>query len=134
MCTSDKIIKSKLHKILTGLILSSACAVFGGIYEHFSHGVYSNYMIYAFLIPLFLSVIPGIVILLNEKSVPTKTTSALWNAGVATLTIGCIFQGVLEIYGTTNRLMIVYPSIAAGLMAAGITVWIIDLLSRLYLN
>ena len=39
-----------------------------------------------------------------------------------TITVGCIFKGVLEIYGTTNKLMIIYPAVVAGLMAAAATV------------
>ena len=37
----------------TGIYLGISVFVFifGQIYEYFSHGVYSNYMIFAFLIP-----------------------------------------------------------------------------------
>ena len=34
------------------LIISVLCAVFGAVYELFSHKVYSIYMIFAFMIPL----------------------------------------------------------------------------------
>ena len=34
------------------LLVSLFCALFGGVYEYFSHEVYSNCMIYAFFIPL----------------------------------------------------------------------------------
>ena len=34
--------------------------------------------------------------------------------------MGCLFQGVLEIYGTTNRLIAVYPGTGAVLLIAGL--------------
>lgn len=127
MYTLDKKIKISLQHILNGLIATTACALFGGIYENFSHGVYSNYMVYAFLIPLMLSAFPSLLLLLNAKIDIPEAVQALWNLAVATLTVGCIFKGVLEIYGTTNRLMIVYPAVAAGLMTAAVTLWILEI-------
>lgn len=128
--TSDKKIKAPLQRVLNGLIATAACALFGGIYENFSHGVYSNYMVYAFLIPLMLSAFPSLLLLLNAKIDIPETVRTLWNLAVATLTVGCIFKGVLEIYGTTNRLMIVYPAIAAGLIVAAVTVWMMDRIEK----
>jgi aspartyl/asparaginyl-tRNA synthetase len=48
-------------------------------------------------------------------------------AEVAALTVGCIFRGILEIYGTTNRLITVYPVAAAALMCIAAAAWIIPL-------
>ncbi len=94
-------------------------AVFGAIYELFSHQVYSYFMIYAFAVPLALGVIPYAISLLRGKMF-TQTFASLWNRGVATLTVGSVFTGVLEIYGTTNRLICIYPAAAAVLLLAGI--------------
>ena len=126
MCTSDKKIKITLQRILNGLITTTACAIFGGIYEKFSHGVYSNYMVYAFMIPLMLSVFPSLLLLLNAKIEIPEAARNLWNFSVAALTVGCIFKGVLEIYGTTNWLTILYLAVAAGLMAAAVSVWVMN--------
>ena len=35
-----------------------------------------------------------------------------------TLTAGSLLKGVLDIYGTTNRLLLVYPAAAAVILAA----------------
>ena len=51
---------------------------------------------------------------------PGDFSLRMWNSGVAALTVGCIFRGVLEIYGTTNRLIAVYPAAAVILLAAGL--------------
>ena len=37
---------------------------------------------------------------------------------VVTLTAGSLLKGVLDIYGTTNRLLLVYPAAAAVILAA----------------
>ena len=39
------------HAVLS-LSFAVFCAFFGAVYEHFSFGVYSNFMIYAFAFPL----------------------------------------------------------------------------------
>ncbi len=90
-------------------------ALFGAIYESFSHGVTSYYMIYAFAIPLIMGVLPYEVMLIKNKF-PGKTFANIWNTAIATFSIGCVFNGVLEIYGTTNKLIIVYPVAGAVLI------------------
>ncbi len=130
MYTSDKNLKTSLQRIMNGLILTAFCAVFGEIYELFGHGVYSDFMIYAFMIPLIFSVIPSVFLFLFGKKEMPDIARHLWNYGVATLTVGCFFQGILEIYGTTNRLSVIYPAIGFGLFAAAISVWIIERVSE----
>lgn len=124
MSTSNRNEKAGLQRILTGLIVCAGCAIFGGIYEHFGHGVYSGYMIYAFLLPLILSVIPGVFLRMRDAEMIPEASGRLWNFGVATLTVGCILKGALEIYGTTNHRLIVYPVLAGIFAAASVIVWI----------
>ncbi len=111
------------NSIKTGLIFNMAGTVFlilfGAIYEFFSHGVYSYFMIYAFTIPLLMGVIPYQIFLLKERT-PSRIFLNLWNSAIATLSIGSIFEGVLEIYGTTNKLVYIYPIAGAILIFAGI--------------
>ena len=95
-------------------------ALFGAIYEHFSHEVYSYSMIYAFAIPLVLGVLPYLIMALKDKGQPGRTFLNLWNAGIITLTVGSLFKGVLDIYGTTNRLLTVYPIAGGVLLLAGL--------------
>ena len=164
-------------------------ALFGAVYELFSHEVYSYYMIYAFGIPLILGVLPCALKLYSLSHAAaaaasgklsgnsfgissggstglssgncagtssgnctgtssggstgtssgnyTKTSSGkspgqrrgvrrqgcgLWNAGILTLTVGCAFHGVLEIYGTTNRLELVYLIVGGILLLAGLII------------
>lgn len=84
------------------------CAVFGAVYEAFSHQVYSPFMYLAFLIPLLGGALPYVLIRLSGARRPIKSSIYLHAAGIAILTVGSILRGVLEIYGTTNHLMIIY--------------------------
>ena len=111
MYTSDKLLKKNL---LFNVIGTAFLGFFAAIYEAFSHGVYSYWMLFAFAIPLMMGVLPYTILLLKEKY-PNRLFLNIWNSAIATLSMGSVFAGVLEIYGTTNSLIIVYP-IAGGLL------------------
>ena len=82
------------------LIFTLSVLLFGQIYELFSHNVYSDYMIFAFIIPLIL----GIIYLVFNKLIIKE----IYNAGIITLVVGSIVKGILDIYGTTNDLIYIY--------------------------
>jgi hypothetical protein len=90
------------------MIAALITAVFGLIYEVFSFGVFSYAMIYAFG---FFAV--GGVLFWRVKGIKRKTVPAMaacfWNAGLATLTIGSVLKGVLDIYGSSNSLLFIFP-------------------------
>ena len=90
------------------------CAFFGAVYERFGHGVYSYFMLYAFAFPLILGALPAI--LCGLRGVAPPVSRKLWGAGVATLTVGSLFRGVLDIYGATNALGRVYWVAGVGLL------------------
>lgn len=92
----------------TYLLAAVCCAAFGTIYECFSHGVYSCFMIGAFVFPLLLGAFPFRLLQKSGKPFPGRFSEDLIYAGVAVLTVGSIVQGVLEIYGTTNPLVVIY--------------------------
>ena len=96
---------------LYDLLFAAVTALGGFVYEQFSHGVYSGFMVYAFLPPLVLGSCPLLIRALRGKALPGR-----WC--VLALTVGCLFQGALEIYGTTSRLVIGYW-IAGGACLAG---------------
>ena len=106
------------------MVIAAAAAVYG----LFSHGVYSYFMIYAFMIPLLGGALPHLYAAMkitdiyaeseNEtgpaKIIDAKDTQL---AIIATLTAGSLLKGVLDIYGTTNRLLILYPVMALLILA-----------------
>jgi len=85
------------------------CMLFGWIYEKFSFGVYSNYMIYAFVFPFIGGVVFWFLIGTSKKKISlNKIFIKCHSASIATFTVGFIFKGVLDIYGTTSNLCNVY--------------------------
>ena len=113
MYTSASVLKKHLVFNLAGTLF---LVLFGAVYEMFSHGVFSFFMLYAFAVPLVFGVTLYLVLLFLGKY-PDRVFLNLWNSAIAAFSAGCVFQGVLEIYGTTNSLIIVYP-IAGCVLAA----------------
>ena len=104
--------------------------VFAKIYGIFSHGVYSAFMSYAFLLPLTLIFLPKLLNLCTgnrlwngtleteegeRKLFLSSLASFLWKSGVAVLTVGSIYKGVLEIYGTSGTFEWIY--LVVGILA-----------------
>lgn len=87
-------------------------AIFGGIYEYFSHGIYSPYMYGAFLIPLlFIAVdifIQKILQRLTAQVQVDMRATLSYPLLCMTLTIASIVTGVVAIYGTTNPIVVYY--------------------------
>lgn len=136
MSTSDTNNKSKLLKrtSVTYLYVSIFCLIFSLIYEHFSHGVYSPYMIYAFAIPLAGGCLPFLFLNhIADKYLPDSPSLHLHHFAIATLTIGSILQGILEIYGTTNQLVIYYLYIGVLELLASWLLYGVKLIKRHYI-
>ena len=107
------------------------CALFGAIYEAFSHGVMSFRMIYAFALPLLFGVVPFILIAVFAPNLyPGRVARNLYHAAVATLTVGCVFGGVVEIYGTTSPMTYVYLAAGLALVAAAGVVFAAETVRR----
>lgn len=98
------------------LLSALGCAAFGAVYEVFSHGVWSGYMVYAFVFPLTLGTLPFLHTVMRRRPMPGLWALRLHHAGVAALTVGSIMEGVLAIYGTTNRLTAVYWIVGTALL------------------
>lgn len=105
------------------------CALFGYIYETQGHGVVSWFMLLGFLVPLVLGLVPySILTLTKTEKGPNTIASNLYNAGVATLTVGCYFKGFLDIYGTTRDVHIIVYSVVGGiLLLTGVVFYIISM-------
>ena len=123
-------IKTGMKYFAASIVIAAAAAVYG----LFSHGVYSYFMTYAFMIPLLGGALPHLIAAMRRADADTKNSAnepeeytesrtqtgfaKLFDAKdtqlaiIATLTAGSLLKGVLDIYGTTNRLLIAYPAIA----------------------
>ncbi len=123
--SATKISRIQAANIRFYLILTVASAVFGGVYELFSHYVYSYPMIYAFGYPLSALCFWVILAFRSPRAVLKKAAAQLMRGGVFTLMIGSIIRGVLEIFGTTNRLTVWFWVLGGGmLLAALIMQWL----------
>ena len=133
MYTSDT--KKSLAAGLKYLAAAAVVAAAGQLYEYFSHGVYSNYMIFAFMIPLAAGAFPNLIAAAVSKKRASSgsgrasagirsAASGLQLAAVVTLTAGSLVNGALEIYGTSNRLVAVYPAAGTVLLTAALLMYL----------
>lgn len=106
------------------LFVSLFCVLFGAIYEYFSHEVYSYFMLYAFVFPLAGGALPFFGLAFYHLPLPDRVSGNLYHSGIAALTVGSLFKGVLDIYGTTNRLVSIYWVIGAVFLLLGITFYL----------
>lgn len=126
--TSDTdISKAALRTAFAYLLISLICALFGAVYEVFSHEVYSFFMIYAFAFPLAGGTLPFLALsLFRAKRYPGCVARNLYHSGISTLTAGSIIRGVLDIYGTTNALTGCYWLFGTMLLIGGIIVFFLQ--------
>ena len=115
-------IKTGMRYLAASIVIAAAAVVYG----LFSHGVYSYFMTYAFMVPLLAGALPHLTAALktacgkacgslNEKISGAKDAQL---ALVATLTAGSLLKGALDIYGTSNKLIVHYPAAAPVILAA----------------
>ena len=89
-------------------------ALFGIVYEQFSHNVHTFYMWFAWIWPLIFGFIPYLLFyLLPIQRVPGVITESVYNFGVAMLTMRSIFKGVIIIYNTTSDGMVTAYTVLA---------------------
>ena len=106
------------------LFFAAFCAFFGAVYEAFSFGVFSYFMIYAFSVPLITAII--LFIMHKRQKTPPKRFMDLIHMTSVTAALGFIATGVVEIYGSDNRLLWVYPFLGAGLFLAALISYVIN--------
>ena len=121
MFISEKNKKATLRTMFIYIGLTLLTALFGGIYEIFSHNVYSANMVFAWAWLLGFGVLMYLALaLLPISKVPGILLSSIYNFGVAMITARSIYIGVVDIYGTNRADMItVYTIIALIFLIAG---------------
>lgn len=125
MSASNK--KEAVRTVGIYLGLTVFWGVFSLIYEHFSHGVYSNYMIDLFLFPLIGGVLPFTLLWrLPKVRYPILLARNAWHCGLITLTVGSCLKGIFDIYGTTAPLVRVYWAAGTVLMVFGLGAYLLQ--------
>ena len=93
------------------------CIVLNYVYSLFGHGVSSPFMSYAFVFSLVLGVIG--FLLLDRLNLNNRVAFNLYNAGIATLTVGSILRGVIDIAGADTVYPVYYFYVGAILVVVG---------------
>lgn len=101
------------------LAFAAFAALFAGVYELFSHGVVSAFMVGLPLWPLLLGALP-FAVLDRARVSAGQTARCLYHAGLAALTLGSLLTGVFEIYGSMSALVAGYWLVGGALAAAGV--------------
>ncbi|MGQ7408170.1 hypothetical protein ACTGWG_03255 [Streptococcus suis] len=101
-----------LISYLTGSIF---LFIFSRIYQALSYGEVSFFMYYLFCIPL----IGGILLtgLLLFKPSLSRMAYNLWNSGIATITVGFLLRGIINLSGRSTSLDQPYWYLGAGFLA-----------------
>lgn len=121
-------IKSSIFKtIAVYLGFTLFCLLFTYVYMLYSHDVYSDYMTYLFAWPLSGGVI-AVIGLLIARGKQIRLAFNTYNSGVAILTFGSLFRGILDIAHATSIYEIIFWIVGGIVMAAGIIIFIITLL------
>ena len=122
MYTSDTK-RSNYKETLVWSGITAFTIIFAAVYEHFSFGVYSNAMIFMFVFPLALGVLPSLILSLKGWG----RLSRSWNDGVIALTLGSMLTGVLEIYGTSSIYTSLFMILGFILLGLGVLqIWCFD--------
>lgn len=116
--------------MLIYLGITAFIALFGFVYEQFSHNVHTFYMWFAWIWVLGFGFIPYLLFyLLPIKRVPGLVSESVYNFGVAMITFRSIYKGVIIIYNTTGDDMIMaYTIISIVSLVGGALLYAIGLL------
>lgn len=115
---------------LAYMVVSLFTIVASSVYGLLGHGVSSPAMTYMFLYPLIGGALPALPLWLlagRGRHVPqSRVAYNLYNAGIATLTVGSFLVGVLEIAGTASTYTFVMRLIGAGLVVAALAMLLVS--------
>ena len=103
--------------VKTYIFTTLFCIVFNTVYSLFGHGVTSPFMSYAYAFSLVLGV--GGFILVGQLHLENRMAFNLYNAGIATLTVGSLLRGIIDIAGADTIYPVYYFVVGAGLAVVG---------------
>ena len=110
--------KNKLSRtgktFLTYLVLTAFLFIFSRVYESLSYGEVSFYMHYMFCV----TAIGGVLLLalLILKRNLSRISFNLWNTGVAVITAGFLFRGIVNLSGRSTTLDTPYWYVGAAFL------------------
>lgn len=124
--------RSVRKTVLIYLAVTIGCVVFDRIYAIFGHGVYSAAMSLMFLYPLLGGVLPfmllGLLLPQADQARLYRFSANAYHSGIATLTIGSLLTGILQIAGTASPYLIGYSVTGWSLLVIGLSIYLASLL------
>ena len=90
---------------------ATLCVLFNNIYALFSHGVRAAAMTWMWLYPMAGAALYVLCALLLPQLLTApkyRLCTRLWTAGLATLTVGALLRGILDIAGATSPYLLAY--------------------------
>lgn len=126
MSTSGIKTKSKgiLKTVFVFLIFSAAAVAVDNIYALFGHGVRSASMSFMFLYPLLGGALIYFLLGMIASNIAAvkryRLGYNLYNSGIATLTVGSFFKGILDIAGTASAYTKAFMIVGWAFAAAGL--------------
>ena len=108
--------------VLAYVGITAFIAVFGAVYEQYSHNVHTPYMRFAWVWVLGFGLVPHLLLFfLPIKYIPGLISGCLYNFGVAMITCRSLYIGVVTISNTPdNRWMLAYLIVAIVFLTAGV--------------
>ena len=124
---AQKIARKTKYVFLAAAIF---CLIFAIVYECFSHGVISWYMLLAWTVPALAGFMPMLVFQHRKmaKYFPGCLARYCWYTWTGLFTLGMILRGVLDIYGTTNKLLNLYWKLGICAAVINIALWVFILI------
>lgn len=101
-------------------VISLLCVIFAGIYEMFSFGEYSAYMLNMYLVPLLGGTVLYLLIYkLKGEEVLSRFAFNVWNTGIAVMTSWCMVKGIVEISGRSFEYDMLYCTFGGIMLIIG---------------
>lgn len=90
-----------------------------------------SFTAYAFLIPLIGGVLVWSIIgAFSKRRIPGAIFRNLYHSSIAAFTVGSIFNGVIEIYGTKSDFVYIYMACGAVLLMLSIVFCLVDVIKN----
>lgn len=125
--------KKIIKTVLVYLILSVFAVVVDNVYALFGHGVRSASMSLMFLYLLLGGALGYFLLWLIAPGVYLnkwyRLGYNLYNSGIATLTVGGFYKGILDIAGTESDYTQMFSILGWGMTAAGFVVLIVSVMN-----
>ena len=88
-------------------------------------------MVFAVAFPLLGGLVAGELLKkVPAERLPGQLPAEIYHCGLATLTVGSIIRGVMDIYGTENALVKYYAYAGIGLVVLSIALWWVSSLKK----